>query len=540
MIAQGANWLIVSWGWRRFLIAFLMGALLALTQAPVFFIPALFIALPIFVLLMDSVGVARDDGRQTVFWSAFSLGWWFGFGYFLAGLWWIGFAFLVDAEQFAWLLPFAIVLMPAGLALFWALGVAIARKVLWSNSAIRIAALAVGLGIAEIARAHLFTGFPWNALGLALMPHPIAMQSAAFVGLEGMTVLAVLIGASPVVLIKLGQKRFLSTQDRSIVGLAVVLCLVHVGLGGVRLATSDVQAFDGVQLRVVQPAIPQHEKWLPEKRGEVFNRYLELSDRAVSPEHPGLDTVTHLIWPEAAFPFLLTEEPGAVAALAALLPDQTTLIAGAIRKDPASGTASDTFYNSVYAIGSNGEILASYDKVHLVPFGEYLPFQSTLESLGLRQVTQLKGGFAAGPDYRAISSVAGTPPFLPLICYEILFSREARLAAGQASWIVNVTNDAWFGDSPGPRQHLHLSQIRAVVDGLAVVRAANTGISAVIDPYGRITDRLALGVSGVIDASLPQPIGTAPPAANYALMISIVLIAMLIFSSLIIHKYSSG
>jgi apolipoprotein N-acyltransferase len=247
----------------------------------------------------------------------------------------------------------------------------------------------------------------------------------------------------------------------------------------------------------------EDEKFKLSKR-QVMERYIDLSDRSTNPDVKGMQDVTHLIWPESAFPFFLAHEPGALAQIAKLLSDKAVLITGGVRADepPPSGPVTRA-YNSIYVVGHDGTILSIYDKVHLVPFGEYLPLQPLLERFGLMQLTEVPGGFLAG-DRRRILSVPGAPSVLPLICYEIIFPHAVVPGPERPHWLVNVTNDAWFGDSPGPHQHLQQARVQAIAEGLPLVRAANTGVSAVVDPLGRVTKSLALGTAGVLDAQLPE------------------------------------
>jgi apolipoprotein N-acyltransferase len=259
-------------------------------------------------------------------------------------------------------------------------------------------------------------------------------------------------------------------------------------------------------------------------------RYLRLSDRATGPQSNGVRDVTHLIWPESAFPFFLTREPDALAQISTLLAPGTELITGAVRAAANASAANPRAYNSVYVIDPDGSIRGIYDKVHLVPFGEYLPFQGFLERLGLRQLTKQVGGFLSG-DRRRAMDVPGAPKMLPLICYEAIFPGDAVPSGERPGWLINVTNDGWFGISSGPYQHLQQARTLAIAEGLPLVRAANTGISVVIDPVGRIVDSLPLGVEGVLDASLPNAI--APPldlaVGGYTLIL--VLVASLIIVS---------
>src|SRR5262249_32879537 len=239
---------------------------------------------------------------------------------------------------------------------------------------------------------------------------------------------------------------------------------------------------------------------------QIMDRYVGLSKRG--PAGQPLAGITHLIWPESAFPFFLTREPEALAQITELLPRNTVLITGGARPPETPMPKSLRAYNSVYVIDHDGAILSIYDKVHLVPFGEYLPFQDFLERLGLMQLTKVPGGFLSG-DRRRTLEAPRAPPFVPLVCYEIIFPGEAVPHGERADWMLNLTNDGWFGNSTGPYQHLQQSRVRAIEQGLPLVRAANTGVSAVIDPLGRFVESLPLGTQGVPDAQLPKR-ATAP------------------------------
>jgi apolipoprotein N-acyltransferase len=494
-----ANAIIVLWGWRRLAVAFAAGAFSSLALPPWSAFPVLWLSLPIFVWLIDGAVPVGNAGPLRRLLPAAIVGWTFGFGYFLGGLWWVGAAFLVDAEKFAWLMPFAVVALPAGLALFWALG-AVAARLFWFEGWPRILVFAVALTIAEWLRGNILTGFPWNAFGYTLAPVPVMMQSAAIVGLWGLTLAAFIVFAAPALLAaserhgRLGQRLFL--------GFAAALFLMHLAFGAVRLAGAPDVSVAAVRLRIVQPSIDQSEKWQEENRDEIFRRFLELSDTATPATPNGINEVNYLIWPESAFPFFLTDRPDALAALATLLPDGTTLISGAARAERAGAGEPPHIFNSIYLIGDDGEILDAYDKVHLVPFGEFLPFQSALEALGLRQLTEIPGGFSAGP-HRRTMTLADAPPFAPLICYEIIFPGEATDPNNRPGWLLNVTNDAWFGNTPGPRQHFLEARLRAVEEGLPLVRAANSGISAIVDANGRAVASLGVDRIGVVDGALP-------------------------------------
>ncbi len=491
--------IVLAWGWRRRSIAFTAGAVSALAMAPFNAWPVLFLTFPVLVLLVD--GIASRGWNGLI--AAADIGWWFGFGYFLAGLYWLGYAFLVDAATFGWLLPFAVLGLPAILAIYTTLGVVLAR-LLWQRGAMRILALAVSLTAMEWLRGHAFTGFPWNPFGYALT-EPLALaQAASVLGLWGLTFIAVAVCASPATLIDQDAKIPRPLLPFALAALTLAALAVF---GAVRLANTPTQLVDGVHLRIMQPNLQQDIRFNYAAKQEVVERYLALSAR------PGLDQVTHLIWPESSFPFFLTREADALAQIAQALPQNTLLFTGAMRLADPDNPAQSGVYNSIYVIDHHASIRAVYDKVHLVPFGEYLPFDDLLERIGLQTLTKQRGGFLAGDRHRLIT-VPGAPSALPLICYEIIFPGELRSSEERPGWIVNVTNDGWFGNSSGPYQHLQQARVTAIEQGLPLARAANTGISAVVDPVGRIVGSLPLASEGVLDAPLPRSIG-APIYARF-------------------------
>jgi apolipoprotein N-acyltransferase len=497
-----AHAVILSWGWRRIAIAFLSGAFGALAMPPFGIFPALVVALCTAVWLVDGSGGGGRRGGTLL--AAATAGWWWGFGFFVAGLWWLGSAFLVEADRFAWALPLGVLGLPAALAFFPAFGFAVAR-LLWSHSAWRILALVAGLSLSEWLRGHLFTGFPWNTLGMALGQNLWTMQIGSVIGLYGMTVLAVAIASAPATIGtgKAATVRILPTA-------LAVAALLGIGLFGLaRIPGAPSPEHAEIRLRIMQPNLPQDAKFNPENREEIMQRYIRLSDRATSPRSSGIGDVTHLIWPESAFPFLLHRDARALAQIAALLPSSATLITGAARVEESLFDNSLRFYNSIQVIAGDGAIIGTYDKVHLVPFGEYFPaiFDFALRSVGLREFVNIPGGFEAGAR-RAVLQVPGLPPAAAGICYEAIFPGAVTPPGGAAGFILNVTNDAWFGDTPGPRQHFAQARLRSVEEGLPLVRAANTGISAVVDPYGRIIASLPLGIESVIDSGLPVAKGS--------------------------------
>lgn len=499
-------------GWRRSLVAFSIGALSTVALAPLSLWPLAFLILPALVWLLDGVAMNVRSARHRIRAAGF-IGWLFGLGYFLTGLYWVGFAFFVEADKFAWLLPLGVVALPAGLALFHAAAAASAMF-WWRSGPSRVLVLAVSLFSFEWLRGHVLTGFPWNVPGYWLTGNLALMQTASVFGVYALTLLAVIIFASPATL---GDLRGRLWRRWGLPVSALILLAVAGGWGHWRLNAHPANGLPGVKLRIVQANIAQKDKWKPANRKWIFERYLHLSAGAAQTLDPG--EATHLIWPESALPFvfLLDEQIAnaeARAALARLIPEGTTLILGGERAEtqqrPGGKRLISAVYNSLFVLDARAGIKAIYDKVHLVPFGEYLPFQATLEAIGIRQLTNLPGGFTAGQSPLTVN-VPGAPPFRPLICYEIIFPDEI-IGSRRPQWLLNITNDAWFGRTAGPYQHFQQARVRAVELGLPVVRAANTGISAVIDPLGRVRASLPLNVTAAIDAALPAPL----PSTLYA------------------------
>ena len=511
MLASLAQTVILAWGWPRRLIALVGGGMGALAMPPFGFFPALVVSLIVAVWLVD--GSADQDGAGAVRASlraAFFAGWWWGFGYFLASLWWLGAAFLVDADRFAWALPFGVVALPAALGLFFGFGFAVAR-LLWPPGMLRVLALAFGLGLSEWLRAVLFTGFPWNELGMAFGQNLALAQIASLVGLHGLTLAVILIGAAPATLCDgAGRWRWAS----SALALAALAGIAVFGL--YRLGEPDPAPLANVKLRLLQTDISQGADFAPDKGAEILGRYLALSDRATSPKRTGVADVTHLIWPESAFPFILSQDPGALARIADFLRGGATLATGAARLEGRTARTNGSagapkFFNSIQILGASGLSSARYDKRHLVPFGEYMPFKSLLHAIGLTEFVQFPGGFSPGNGSNVLS-LPGAPDAIAMICYEAIFPSEwggARSGeAERAAWLLNVTDDAWFGLTPGPYQHFALARLRAIEWGLPLVRSANGGFSAIVDAKGRILESAPLGAETVLDGELP---GALPP-----------------------------
>lgn len=498
-----AHSIMLTDGWRRLLIALLAGLVSAAAMPPFFILPGLFLGMTLLVWLID--GMPRPSRRRLPF-AAFGAGWAFGFGYFVASLHWIGTAFFVDPALTGWLAPAAIIALPAILALFFGAGTALAH-LFWSDGGHRVLALAGALSLTEYLRGHILTGFPWNLPGYALTGAPQLMQGAAFIGVYGLTFLALAIAATPALLWPASGQPVWRRATPLVTGLLVLV--LGVGGGQLRLDMTTLEIRPDMRLRLVQPDIAQEDKWRPGNEEFILARFLDLSAMRTTPDNPGLIAATHLIWPESAFPFLVAEHPNALARIARLLPPGTTLITGAAREEVAAsftGEEETGVLNSILAISDEGEITATYDKLRLVPFGEFLPFRPLFAALGFSELVASQSSFAPGAGTERAFAPAGTPPVLPLICYEAIFSGDLGAKADNAEWILNLTNDAWFAGSIGPDQHFHHARLRAVEEGLPLVRVANTGVTALVDPLGRITAKLSPDESGVLDGQINKPV----------------------------------
>ena len=474
-------------GWRRILFAFACGMVSALAFAPVEFVPALLLGFAALVLLLDG---ARQNPRPIR--SAAACGWAFAFGQYLIGWHWIGYAFMVDPSAHLWQLPFAILVLTGGLALYAAIACALSLS-LWRDGPARLLVFAVLYALAEWIRGHALTGFPWNLPAYGWGASWAVMQSASLFGAYGLSFLTILLGAS--------LAEFCGTGRRLATPLFMLALFAGLWVfGALRLSEAPAGNVPGMMVRLVQPDVPQNEKYVRRYVARNWQRLLDLSN---APGH-----VTHIIWPEAAPPFLLDHSAVALDEIAALTRDGRSLVTGSARasRDPEN----IAYYNSLYIFGPGGRPEAVYDKFHLVPFGEYVPFADLLKHIGITKLTEGQAGFSSGNGPRAYA-ITGAPEVTPLICYEIIFP-GAVTTRQRPGWFVNVTDDSWFGPWAGPHQHLLIARTRAIEEGIPVARAANTGISAMIDAFGRITASLDLGRMGIVDAPLPKALAPTPYA----------------------------
>ncbi|WP_208249124.1 apolipoprotein N-acyltransferase [Rhizobium sp. T1470] len=522
-----ADRVILAWGVKRVALAALAGAFGVLALPPFGFFAAMFVSFTLLVWLIDGSAAAPESGLIGRLWPSFAVGWLFGFGYFVAGLWWLGHALMIDAEAFAWALPLAILGLPAVLAIFYGVAAALART-MWSDGMGRIAALAASFGLLEWLRSVLFTGFPWNAVGYGMTPVPLMMQSAHVIGIMGITSLSVFIFAAPALLgTRQGAKLGLS--------LAALLFAVHIGYGAyILFGPQPAPAPDSKSpvIRLVQPMIEQTAKMDNDAdRAAIFEKHLKLS---VEPPKDGGRKPDIIVWPETSIPFILTDNQDALSRIADTLDDNQILIAGAVRVEDMGPGNPPRYYNSIYVIDGRGQIAGAADKVHLVPFGEYVPFESILDDFGIQNVVEMPGGFSPAATRQLLTLPTGIK-FYPLVCYEIIFPDEMTGDLGVANAILNDTNDAWFGATPGPYQHFQQARLRAVETGLPLIRNGNSGISAIVNARGEVIAGLGLNETGFVDATI-ESFGAQRdpgyPRQTYFWLLEILLFAIALVSRL--------
>jgi len=487
-----AEWVAGRRRFARLGLAAALGALGAFAMAPCHIVPLLLISFTGLVWQIDGAQRAKRNWL-----SVAGTGWAFATGFFAVGLYWVGNAFLVDAATFGSLMGVAVASLAAGLALFPAVTLALAA-VFWRSGPHRIILVALGWSASEWLRGHLLTGFPWNLIGYTWGASLPMLQITALIGSYGLSLLTTLAAASPAALIDCGRAGDAKLLRSAIAWPAVTAAAFgFIAIFGVaRLQSKEPPDVPGVKLRLIQPSVPQREKITSGNAARIFNEHIALMRR------PGSATITHFVWPEAAVPILLSEDPGALGTIAQVLGPNQWLLAGSARYEPATASHPERYFNSLHIISTDGVVVATYDKHHLVPFGEYLPLKPVLRLIGLRQLVANEVGFTPGPRLRTLA-VPGAPPVGPLICYEAIFPGEVVQPEHRPAWLLNITDDTWFGLGAGPRQHFESARIRAIEEGLPLIRAANNGISAAIDAKGRIRQKLALNAIGVLDTSLP-------------------------------------
>lgn len=518
-----SGWLKAKAGWRVPLVSFMAGALLTTTFSPLSFFPAAFVAFPLMIFLLDQVRSARE---------AFSAGWWTGFGLFSVGLTWIGHSFTQQDNVPVVLAPFAILALAGVMALYVA-GAFVLSQRLWVKGPLRVLLFTAVWMVFEFARGFLFTGFPWHLAGSMWADWLPAAQIASLTSIYGLSALTVLAAASPIVLV-----------ERPLKPLALgLLCVPVLALsagalwGQARLGANETEYDLSVSLRLVQANINQREKWIPSLIDDHFNRHMRLSRNGS--DRGKAEGIKLLIWPEAAVQRETFDRESSILRwrMSRMLDFGSYAITGTPRYQRTSGQVK--FYNSLVAFNSRGQLYARYDKVRLVPFGEYVPFQSLFNMIGLSALAG--SSFDHGERSQTIA-LPGVPAFSPLICYEIIFPGTIPVGAERPGWLLNVTNDGWFGLTNGPYQHLGLARFRAIEEGLPVVRSANTGVSAVIDAYGRTVSSLGLDQSGILDSPLPSAIEPPKYSTSFKMMVTLALclMVMLGFSVTMLRRKTSS
>lgn len=479
--------------------AFTLGVLSISALPPYFCFPILFITLSGLFYLMQKAQTGKE-------W--FNLGYWFGFGFYAFGLSWIGNALLIDAKTFGWLYP--IVLMASGG--FFGLFIAFPAyfSFYFKNIYARYLAFSAFWVIFEWIRSFIFTGFPWNLLGTTLAFSPQTIQLASVIGTYGLSLLVLLIGLAPA--LWLCNKN----SNNAILSLSII-CLItslNLGYGFWRINKLDDSQNSNIKIRIVQPSIPQTMKWSPVSLDENLNKYIVLS------RSQGLEEIDFVIWGETASPFPLDYDNYYRELVTNAISTKGHLITGSLRYEADE----NDFYqplNSMFILNKHGVIEAHYDKSHLVPFGEYIPFRQYLPQW-IRPITNTIANFKAGAGLQSIQ-IANYPSLGALICYEIIFPAQVVNKESKPQWLINLTNDGWYGNSAGPYQHLVTAQMRAVEEGITIVRAANTGISAVIDRLGIIRHSLGLNQTGILDFFLPKQLEIATPYGKKSNFIPLIL-----------------
>ncbi|MDQ8028395.1 MAG: apolipoprotein N-acyltransferase [Brevundimonas sp.] len=473
-------------------LALTAGAAAALAHPPFGVLPGL-LGYALLMILSERSSTVRGG-----FW----MGWLAGFAYFFISCWWVAEAFLVNPAQ-AWMAPFAASALPIGLALFWGTATALYRRFAPTGMT-RVLVFAALFCLLEWLRGHVLTGFPWNPAGASWKAGSAASQFASIGGVYGLSFVTVAAAAAFGPLMGSGPRK--ARIVTAVIG-AVAFAALLIS-GAVRLSSARLELTDTV-VRIVQADVPQASKWTPEAYQGIVDRYVNLTAR------PGAVTPDLILWPEGALPASANDvfapgSPDAAAIARAVQPGQSLILGlGRGVADPSTPEGG-RYFNSLFVLTDEGgdglRISATYDKYRLVPFGEFLPAGGLMGALGIRALTHMPLDFSHGPRPAPIA-IPGAPGAQPLICYESLYPGFTPGAEGRPGWIANISNDAWFGRTSGPLQHLNLASYRAIETGLPVVRATPTGTSAMIDPWGRVIDgqRLDAGESGVIDARLPEP-----------------------------------
>lgn len=483
--------------WARIFYAYALGGLMVLALPPIGFFPILLLCVP---------GICALTRHAQSGWRAFLTCWSFGAGYFIFGLYWVSMALLVDLQSWAWVLPLSLFVGPALLGIIYAFIPLLARR--WrTDAALYSLAFICIWSIVEYARGHMMTGFPWNLPGYAWMHALPVVQIASVIGIYGLTLLTLLWAATPA----LWHVKIL----RVIALASFIACLAF---GGVRLWQNPTQQNGDYTVRIVQANIPQTAKWEQDEQWRNLEKHALMSERT--------KPATFVIWPETAVTSDLEMFPEIAQYIGQRLPKNSIGILGALRMSEKE-TGGYDYYNGVVMLDPKANVLATYDKFHLVPFGEYIPFRDKISFTPLALALSGIGDFTAGNGNQTVR-IDDLPAFSPLVCYEVIFPGAVSAFDDRPDFLVNVTNDGWYGISAGPYQHLEIARMRAVEEGLPLARAANTGVSAIIDALGRKVATQGLGSAGTLDSILPAPLAPTPYVKWGDILFSFLLVGLFI------------
>jgi apolipoprotein N-acyltransferase len=473
---------------KRLRLAFVTGLVSAAAFAPLNIWPLMLIAFAILLILMDASPTVATAAR---------LGWSFSFGQLLFGLYWIAVAWRYQANMPVILGLLAVVILGAGMAIFAALACAVAKK-FWHTGASRIFILACFWALGEWLRGFVLTGFPWNLVGSAWLPVLPIAQAAAVVGSYGLSIAMVAAGGALALITKP------KIRSPKITGQALIGALTVFSAGLMYIFLTPAAFWPKLQLHIVQANIGQEAKWSDENFRKPLQLHLAMTRTVIAERGPGI-----VIWPETAIPNLIDEEVTTRYLISRALGPDSLLITGADRVLRSPEGEALAAYNSLMVLDSNGQIKDMYDKVHLVPFGEYLPWRTALDRIGLSRLAPGSIDFLPGPGLRTLN-IDGVPPFGPIICYEAIFPGQVVDAKNRPAWLLNISNDAWFGQSFGPFQHLAQARLRAIEEGLPMVRSTPTGVSAVIDGHGRVLAKSPSYQQYVLTTRLPAALAATP------------------------------
>jgi apolipoprotein N-acyltransferase len=483
-----------------YFIALALGSISAAAFAPLYFFPFAFIAFSGLLVLTN-----RCQNKEHYLKQSFWIGWCFGFGQFVFGLYWISISLFVDIAKFFWLLPFALFLIPAVLAIYIGLVVTLVNflaRNLSTNKWQKILLLAIIWVLFEYFRSILFTGFPWNLLGYSLLFSLPLSQSAAIFGVYGLSLIAVIFYCSPTLFFTLRNHKIKFYSEPKyqpfLATLAVVIGLMWLG-GFYRLHIFHPTIIPNATFRLVQPAIKQKEKWQQDYRYNAFLENVRLTHQV------GFENVNYVVWSESAVPYVINPltSYGLLADIASATPKDGFVITGALRAEFKDDSKTpDKIWNTIFAIDSAGKVAESYDKNHLVPFGEYIPFSDLFPFIS--KITDGALNFSEGDGLKTIKLNSKMPSFSPLVCYEAIFPGNVFDKTNPPKFLLNLTNDAWFGNSSGPYQHFDMVRMRAIENAMPTIRVANNGISGLIDPLGEVIAAIPLNEKGVADVMLME------------------------------------